>query len=72
MEKRKIENRVKKFVVWLSNRTDHRDDDWMSVWAFSASHARTLANTKGFDKVRFTMGKVVTAKQFKQRMGFGA
>lgn len=61
--------RKKKFVVWLHNHTDLRDDEWVAVWATNADEASENAE---YDSNRFSKGRVLTATEFRKEMGFGA
>ena len=70
VSKKKKKNRKVKYVVWLAHWSgDMREDEWVSVWAHNAAGARREAD---FEKSRFTINGVMTAKQFKKMMGFGA
>lgn len=62
-------NRKKKFVVWLCNFTDSRDDDWVSVWATSKDEAFKNAE---YNSVRFSKGHVFTASEFYKQQGIHA
>ena len=62
-------SRKRKFVVWLNNFTDRRDDEWVSVFAHTPEEAKSKAE---FDDTRFSLGHVMTAKEFRRDMGFGA
>jgi hypothetical protein len=66
-----MKQRKRKLVVWLINKTDLRDDEWIAVWASSAIEAKELASNKA-DTTRFFIGNVVTAKEFRKEVGFGA
>jgi hypothetical protein len=61
--------RKRKFVVWLHNHADSRDDEWVVVWARSPEEARKEA---GFDSSRFSCGNAQTATSFRKENGFGA
>jgi hypothetical protein len=57
-----------KYVVWLSNMTDHRDDEWFCTFARSSTEAQ--ANAKGkYDESRFLLGHTETVKQFRKFHG---
>ena len=58
-----------KFVVWLNHRTDRRDDEWVVVWAKDKEEALSKIT---FDSIRFSLGKVMTAIEFKRENGFSA
>lgn len=62
--------RKKKFVVWLHNKTDRRDDEWVVVRASSKRAVEKL--DIGFDRSRFSRGPVYTAKEFRDMMGIAA
>ena len=59
-----------KFVVWLHNFTDARDDEWMTTFAKSAAEARSKCKDK-FDKTRFSIEYVQSVKQFRKDNGRG-
>lgn len=54
--------RKTKYVVWLHNHTDRRDDDWRSVWA--TSHIEAAHLVKGVDFNRFSISHTWTIKEF--------
>lgn len=62
-------HKKQKFVVWLHNYVDGRDDDWKSIYAYSANEAAELVE---FDSSRFSKGAVYTTKEFRSIMGFSA
>lgn len=65
--------RKRKFVVWLNNHTDRRDDEWVVRWAVSAQRARAeVLSERMFDATRFSPGRVLTAAEFFRENGFGA
>ena len=59
--------RKRKFVIWLNNRVDRRDDEWIRVWATSAEEAEKSIE---FDESRFTRGRVYAADEFYNVHGF--
>lgn len=63
--------RKRKYVVWLYNHTDRRDDDWVVVYAKSPTVAKKGAKYL-YDTNRFSLGHVQTATQFRKENGFGA
>lgn len=63
--------RKKKFVVWLNNSTDSRDDEWVVVYSHTRAYCKFLVYGK-FDETRFSVGRVLTATEFKKKTGFGA
>lgn len=63
-------NTKKKFVVWLSNMTDKRDDEWVVVWA--KSKEEVYKTRISYDKNRFTIGNVYTALEFRKKTGMAA
>ena len=52
--------------VWLSNRTDHRDDEWVGIMAQNEAEARRDAQ---FNSSRFNIKDVAPAKEFCSRWG---
>jgi len=62
MKKIKTSNRKKKFVGILSNHTDRRDDETLTVWAKDSTEAETLIKQK-MDTTRFSLRTVLTAKE---------
>ena len=73
----KKKNRKRKFVVWLNNHTDRRDDEWVAIWAKTSDEAKKLVAEKmEYDPFknfnRFSLSHVYTAREFRKRMGFGA
>ncbi len=60
--------RKRKYGVWLHNRTDRRDDEWIYVWASSVQEAKELANV---DTARFTLGEVLPVAEFRKYYGLG-
>lgn len=56
--------RKRKFIVWLSNHADCRDDETITVLAKDKSEATELAKSK-FDSNRFSIKAVLTAKEAK-------
>jgi len=67
-------NRKRKYVVWLHNKTDRRDDEWLAVWTTSRAKAKQKVEDGDvyYDDSRFFLGDVYTALQFRRMMGFGA
>ena len=61
--------RKTKYVVWLYNHTDSRDDDWKSIWADNPKEA--FKNVE-YDSFRFSKGPVRTATQFRKEFGITA
>jgi hypothetical protein len=55
----------RKFVVWLYNTTDKRDDEWLVIWGSDKSAVLSIAETK-YDKTRFTLGDALTVNEFKK------
>ena len=71
--KKKVTKRRVKFVVWLNNFTDRRDDEWVVVWARERQEAIDRACDENlFDKRRFALARVLTAKEFRSEVGFTA
>lgn len=66
----KTPQKKKKFVVWLHNRTDERDDEWLTVYASSKEDVQAMELS--YQEHRFYLGDVYTATEFRERMGFGA
>lgn len=58
------------YVVWLHNRTDSRDDEWLKVTASNKKEALKRANHSG-SLDRFSLGKVYTVKEFEKEHGKG-
>ena len=57
--------RKKKFVVWLSNYTDHRDDEWKYIWAYDYVAAVDIVHNKlVYNKNRFSAGRIYTIQEF--------
>jgi len=71
--KKKVAKRRVKFVVWLNNFTDRRDDEWVAVWARDRQEAMERAYDEGmYDRHRFGLARVLTATEFRREVGFGA
>jgi hypothetical protein len=66
----KAKKRPVKYVVWLSNFTDTRDDEWMTTFARSSAEAEDKCKGK-YDTNRFSIDYVMTAKAFRKREGRG-
>jgi len=64
-----MKKRKTKYVAWLHNKTDNRDDDWVVMWAYSPIE---VMQNVDYDRFRFTLGKVRTAKQFREEEGITA
>lgn len=60
--------RKRKYVVWLYNHTDHRDDEWKVFWAKDASEAIHLTKSV-LDPTRFSIAYAVTVKEFRKMNG---
>jgi hypothetical protein len=60
----------RKFVVWLHNRVDDRDDEWIVVWARNLLQAEKAE--VGFDVQRFYRGDTMSAQEFRRKMGMSA
>jgi len=58
-----LKPRKRYFIVWLSNTTDHRDDEPIKVKAMDKEEARTIGgqHTRG----RFTVDRVYTLGEFR-------
>lgn len=58
----------RKWVVWLANHVDRKDDEWQSTWAKTAEEAKS--NVQGIiDTSRFSVGRVYTIKEFRRFHG---
>lgn len=68
--KKTAKPRNKKFVLWLHNKTDDRDDEWLVIWAKTRSQA-TKKKVK-FNEFRFFRGSVLTAAEFRKETGMAA
>lgn len=66
--------RAKKFVLWLHNKTNSVDDEWVVVWAKTRAQAKKKVDRGevNYESYRFFPGRVLTAAEFKSQMGFGA
>lgn len=69
--KRKVVKTLRKtkYVVWLHNHTDSRDDEWRTVWATGGLEAGHLVS--GVDFTRFSISQVMTIKVFRKLYGKG-
>lgn len=67
--KRKVVKKLRrtKYVVWLHNHTDRRDDEWKSVW--STSHIEAAHLVEGVDFTRFSISHIFTIKEFRKIYG---
>jgi hypothetical protein len=63
----KMANRKKRFVLWLHNQTDHRDDEWVVFWALDYKSAMKM--DVEYDTHRFSRGQIYSAKEFRDMMG---
>lgn len=62
--------RKRKYVVWLHNKTDERDDEWVTLWATNKEEAMTRVKEK-YDSYRFYLGNTYTIKEARDRYGKG-
>ncbi len=67
-----MSERKKKFIVWLNNKTDRRDDEWIVVWAYNKEEVKKMDLGYEYDITRYYRGEVLTAAEFKNRMGITA
>jgi len=56
---------MKYYIVWLSNRTDNRDDEVMKLKAKNKKEARKIAEEECAD-YRFDVSEVYTLPEFKK------
>lgn len=64
------QKRKKKFVVWLHNKVDSRDDEWVAVMAKSEKEAVKRVTTEGlYDDLRFDIGVGMPVSEFNEMMG---
>ena len=61
--------RKTKYVVWLNNYTDQRDDEWEAVFAHSRKEAQDKVKEKYDRSSRFSVGNCYTIKEFRARYG---
>jgi hypothetical protein len=68
---KKKKQKKKKFVVWLQNFTDRRDDSWKPIWAHNEKEA--FENVE-FDSSRYSKdsSRVYTAAEFFEEHGIRA
>jgi hypothetical protein len=62
-------NHLHKYVLWLHNHTDQRDDEWLVFWAKDDDEAKHKGSELSIDRTRFSRGGVMTAKEFQKKMG---
>ena len=58
--------RKRKYVVWLSNHTDRRDDEWRVVFAKDEAEARDLVV---YPSYRFSIDRIWAIKEFRKFYG---
>lgn len=58
----------RKYGVWLHNKTDSRDDEWMYVNASSAKQAKNIAEEE-YESHRFTLGVAMPVIKFRKYFG---
>lgn len=58
----------RRYVIWLHNFTDERDDEWVKVQAASEEEAKEVAKWK-IDTHRFRMGRVYNTKEWRKNFG---
>jgi hypothetical protein len=68
--KRKLKTRAKKFAAWLHSKKDHRDDDWVVIWAKTKQEA--ALKEIYYNRERFTLGPILTAAEFRRSTGVPA
>jgi argininosuccinate synthase len=55
---------MRAYVVWLSNKTDRRDDEWRKVRAATKQGAKLIAQGY-YDEARFCVSNVYTLPELK-------
>ncbi len=63
---------MKKFVLWLHNKADFRDDDWKVFYAKDRKDALKKSVAIQYNTWKFSRGVIYTAKEFKKKMGISA
>jgi hypothetical protein len=63
-----IKAHERKYGIWLSNFTSHKDDEWIYVWATDGANANWNATKYHlFDDHRFAISATMPIKYFAQR-----